>query len=84
MTDPREQVIRFLTSLAQASSALTLYERSHPAIERAIEVAYEHVLALQQSEPRPVLTFLGDAVAFASLPIPSLSSWQRRGRTDQL
>ncbi len=76
MIDAREQVVRFLTSLAQASAALTLYERSHPALERAIEIAHEHLLALQEAEPRPVLTFLGEEVVFGSLPIKSLSSWE--------
>ncbi len=76
MTEVQDQVVRFLTALAKAVSSLTLYERAHPAAERAVWNAFEGITALQKLEPRPVLTFLGDEVVFRERPIKSLRSWE--------
>ena len=76
MTETRELVAHFLTALAQAMSAMTLYKRSHPAVERAIGSAYDHLFQLQCAEPRPSLTFLGDEVVFKDRPLKGLRSWE--------
>jgi len=76
MNETRTLVTRFLISLAQAVSAMTLYKRSHPAVERAIGLAYDHLFALQCVEPRPALTFLGDEVVFQHKPLSELRAWE--------
>lgn len=76
MNDVSKLVIRFLTSLAQAISAMTLYKRAHPAVVRAVDVAYGHLFELQTVEPRAVITFLGDEVVFKSRPVPGLKTWE--------
>jgi putative nucleotidyltransferase with HDIG domain len=71
----REQAIDFLTGLAQAVSAMTLYEEGHPARERAIDNAYERVLLLQEVNPTPVFTFLGRDIVLDGLPVKGLKRW---------
>lgn len=71
-----EVASRFLTALAQAVSAMTLYDASHPAVVRAMDVAYDQLFALQSVEPRPVLTFLGDEVVYNRKPLQGLRSWE--------
>ncbi len=76
MTAAEGHVAHFLTSLAQAISARTLYSREHPAVERAVWAAFENMAELQKLEPRPVLTFLGEEVVFRSRPIKGLRAWE--------
>ncbi len=57
-----EDVAKFLTALAQALSALTLYKEGHPARERALDTALDQLSELQETHPRAVFTFLGDEI----------------------
>ena len=76
MSEAQNQVVRFLQSLAKAASALTLYDRTHPAAERAIWTAFEDMTDLQKLVPRVVLTFLGEEVVFRDRPIKALRGWE--------
>jgi putative nucleotidyltransferase with HDIG domain len=71
MSDPA----RFLNAFAQALAAMALYRTSHPARERAVDVAYQHVHDLQAETPHPLFTFLGDEVVFGQLPLRELKAW---------
>ncbi|MCA9738805.1 MAG: HD domain-containing protein [Gemmatimonadota bacterium] len=67
---------RFLTALAQAVSARSLYAREHPAVERAVRAAHGELVGLQSQEPHPVLTFLGGEVLLGSRPLRTLRTWE--------
>ena len=58
MSDPA----RFLNAFAQALAGMALYRDGHPARERAVDVAYQHLHDLQSETPHPFFTFLGDEV----------------------
>ncbi|MGW8268686.1 MAG: hypothetical protein ACWGSQ_20135, partial [Longimicrobiales bacterium] len=65
----------FLTAVAQAISTMTLYKDGHPARERAVDRAYEQLLLLQEEDPRPQYTFLGNEIVFHRRPLRELKSW---------
>lgn len=65
----------FLISLAQAVSAMSLYEEHHPSRERALDGAYEALLSLQEEHPEPEFTFLGDEILFQRRPLRELRTW---------
>jgi putative nucleotidyltransferase with HDIG domain len=71
MSDPG----RFLNAFAQALAAMALYRDGHPARERAVDVAYQHIHDLQSDTPHPLFTFLGDEVVFGQQPLRELKSW---------
>ena len=66
---------KFLSAFAQALAAMALYRDGHPARERAVDIAYQHVQDLQADTPRPLFTFLGDEVVFGHLPLRELKAW---------
>src|SRR2546422_9476261 len=66
---------RFLNAFAQALAAMALYRDGHPARERALDVVYRQIQALQADSARPLFTFLGDEVVFGRLPLRELKSW---------
>ncbi len=66
---------RFLNAFAQALAAMTLYRDGHPARERAVDVAYQHIQDLQADTARPLFTFLGDEVVFGRMPLRELKAW---------
>jgi len=65
----------FLTSLAQAVSTMALYKDGHPARERAIDAAYERLCRLQDSDPTPRMTFLGEEIILGDRPLKALKRW---------
>ena len=71
MSDPA----RFLNAFAQALAAMALYRDGHPARERAVDVAYQHIHDLQADTPHPLFTFLGDEVVFGQQPLRELKAW---------
>ncbi len=66
----------FLSAIAQAISAMSLYEEGHPARERAVDAAYERALLLQEEVARPEFTFLGRDVVLNGRPLAELKSWE--------
>lgn len=66
---------RFLTSLAQALSTMTLYASGHPARERAIDQSFEHLRALQATDSRPQFSFLGYDVVYGNIALRELKEW---------
>ncbi len=81
--DERELATRFLTGMAQGISTLSLYHDDHPAVQKAVDAAYEALFRLQEKDARPVLTFLGDEVVFQGRPLSQLRSWEWSGRLAQ-
>ena len=71
MSDPA----RFLNAFAQALAAMALYRDGHPARERTLDVAYQHLHDLQAETPQPFFTFLGDEVVYGQQPLRELKAW---------
>lgn len=71
MSDP----IRFLTALGQALSATALYRAGHPARERAVDMAWEHLDALQKLDPAPTFSFLEDEVLYRQQALRDFKAW---------
>jgi putative nucleotidyltransferase with HDIG domain len=71
---------RFLGTLAQALSGMSLYGDGHPARERSIDAAYQELLDLQRDVPQPMFTFLGDEVIFGRQPLRDLRNWDWSAR----
>lgn len=67
--------VRFLTSLAQALSAMSLYQAEHPASARAIDRAYQALADLQDQHAAPRFTFVGHEIVFGSRPLRELRGW---------
>ena len=76
MSDPS----RFLASLAQALSTMSLYPEGHPSREGVVDVAYGHLQALQQVDRRVSFSFLGDDVVFGDRPLRELRGWDWSNR----
>ena len=67
---------RFLTSFAQAISAMVLYGSGHPARQKAIEQSHEQLVLLQTNEElRPQFSFLGGEVIFGQRTLRELKEW---------
>lgn len=67
--------VRFLTALAQALSAMSLYRGDHPACARAIDRAYQALSDLQDEDESTRFTFVGDEIVFGSRPLRELRGW---------
>ena len=76
MSDPS----RFLTSLAQALSTMSLYPEGHPAREGIVDVAYANLQVLQKADRRVSFSFLGDDVVFGDRPLRELRGWDWSNR----
>jgi putative nucleotidyltransferase with HDIG domain len=70
-----ESATEFLTGLAQAVSTMSLYKEGHPARERAIDLAYEKMVRLQERHPTLTFTFLGHEIVFNDRPLKGLKRW---------
>jgi HD-GYP domain-containing protein (c-di-GMP phosphodiesterase class II) len=67
---------QFLTALAQALSAVTLYPEGHATRERALDAACEKLGELLAEDPAPVYSFLGDEIIYGHTPIRELRGWE--------
>jgi putative nucleotidyltransferase with HDIG domain len=76
MSDP----VRFLTSLSQALSTMSLYGDDHPATTRVVESAVERLRELQEPDPKLQFTFLSGEVLFGSEVVSELESWEWSSR----
>ena len=63
MSDP----IRFLVSFGQAVSTMALYNDGHPARERAVDRSYRCLIDLQQHDPHPRFSFLGEETTLSNV-----------------
>ena len=76
MSDPS----RFLTSLAQALSTMSLYPEGHPSREGVVDAAYGRLQVLQQADRRVSFSFLGDDVVFGDRPLREMRGWDWSNR----
>jgi len=71
MSDP----IRFLVSFGQAVSTMALYNEGHPARERAVDRSYRCLRDLQQFDPNPRFSFLGEETIYGETALRELGDW---------
>jgi HD-GYP domain-containing protein (c-di-GMP phosphodiesterase class II) len=67
--------VKFLNSLAQTLATMTLYASEHPSWARAVDLSFNQLRVLQQSDPRPRFSFLGTDVIYGGVPIHELAEW---------
>src|SRR2546430_673889 len=72
MSDP----IRFLVSFGQAVSTMALYNDGHPARERAVDRSYQCLRDLQQDDPNPRFSFLGEETIYQDTALRELGDWE--------
>ena len=72
MSDP----IRFLVSFGQAVSTMALYNDGHPARERAVDRSYRCLRDLQQHDPHPRFSFLGEETIYQETALRELGDWE--------
>ena len=68
--------VRFLTSLARALSTLGLYGEDHRTFRQAADAACDRLRRLQETQPRPQFTFLGDEVLCGRELLHALQGWE--------
>jgi putative nucleotidyltransferase with HDIG domain len=72
MSDP----IRFLVSFGQAVSTMALYNDGHPARERAVDRSYRCLRDLQEFDPHPRFSFLGEETIYQETALRELGDWE--------
>lgn len=66
---------RFLTAFAQSLATMSLYGDGHPQRERTIDSAFDSLLLLQENDPRPRFSFLGQDVIYGQMAMRELGDW---------
>jgi putative nucleotidyltransferase with HDIG domain len=79
MSDP----VRFLVSFGQAVSTMALYNDGHPARERAVDRSYQCLRDLQQYDPHPRFSFLGEETIYQESALRELGDWEWAARLAQ-
>jgi putative nucleotidyltransferase with HDIG domain len=79
MSDP----IQFLVSFGQAVSTMALYNDGHPARERAVDRSYRCLRDLQQFDPNPRFSFLGEETIYGETALRGLGDWDWGARLAQ-
>ncbi len=72
MSDP----IQFLTSMGHVLAAMSLYEKGHPARERAVDESYEKLRDLVDGEGERLFTFVDREVVFHRQVLRDLKDWE--------
>jgi putative nucleotidyltransferase with HDIG domain len=75
---------KFLHSLAQALSTMSLYKPGHPARERVIDRSFALIEELLKSDSHPDFSFLGDEVIYNTTSLRDLRDWDWSKRFSQL
>lgn len=68
--------LKFLVSFGQAVSTMALYNDGHPSRERAVDRSYQCLRDLQQHDPRPQFSFLGEETIYGDTVLRALGDWE--------
>lgn len=68
--------LKFLVSFGQAVSTMALYNDGHPSRERAVDRSYQCLRDLQQHDPRPQFSFLGEETIYGETVLRALGDWE--------
>ena len=74
------QAAKFLGTFAQALSTMVLYGNGHPARERAVDVSFEALTRLEETDAAPVFSFLGHEVVYGMGVLRELKDWDWSAR----
>lgn len=66
---------RFLQTLGNLLTTVSLYPTDHPAREAAVDASFEELQALLSETDTALFTFLEEKVVFAREPLRGLGSW---------
>ncbi|MEX2179456.1 MAG: HD domain-containing phosphohydrolase [Gemmatimonadaceae bacterium] len=66
---------RFLSSLAQTLSTMSLYKPGHPARERVIDRSFALLQDVLEVDKQPEFSFLGDEVVYGATSLRDLRDW---------
>lgn len=69
------EAVKFLTTFAQALATMSLYSEGHPARARGLAQAYERLQVLQETDPKPRFSFLGQDVVYGEVALRELGDW---------
>lgn len=69
------EVSRFLISLAQTLSTMSLYKPGHPARERVIDRTFALLQEMLTENKHPEFSFLGDEVVYGATSLRELRDW---------
>lgn len=69
------EAVKYLTTFAQALATMSLYSEGHPARTRGIAQAYERLQLLQETDPKPRFSFLGQDVVYGEVALRELGDW---------
>jgi len=72
MSDP----VQFLMSMGHVLAAMSLYEKGHPARERAVDESYEKLRDLVDGEGERQFTFVDREVVFHRQVLRDLKDWE--------
>ena len=75
-------VVRYLTSLAQALAKMSLYSEGHPARLRASEASFAMLRRLFDTNAAPAFSFVGGDVVYGTHPVRELQGWDWARRPD--
>jgi len=70
----------FLITLGQALATMSLYAEGHPARERVIDAAFEHLLAVMDTAASVQFSFIGGEAIVGSRPMTELAGWEWAAR----
>jgi len=68
--------VRFLVSFGQAVSTMALYNEGHPSRSHAVDRSYRCLRDLQQFDPHPRFSFLGEETIYGDTPLRELGDWE--------
>jgi putative nucleotidyltransferase with HDIG domain len=72
MSDP----VQFLTSMGHVLAAMSLYDKGHPARERAVDESYEKLRDLVDGEGSRQITFVNREVVLDQQVLRDLKEWE--------
>src|SRR4051812_10464033 len=78
------ETTRFLQTLAQTLSTMSLYKTGHPARERVIDRSFALLQDLLTDDNHPDFSFMGDEVIYKTTSIRELRDWDWSKRFAQM
>ena len=67
--------VKFLTSLGQVMATMALYDRGHPARERALDDSFQELTDILASTPKLKFSFIGGDVVYERRVVRELKEW---------
>lgn len=72
--------VKFLTSLGQVMATMALYDRGHPARERALDDSFQELTDILAATPKLRFSFIGGDVVYERRVVRELKEWDWAAR----